>query len=158
VFLDEPTTGLDPRARRDVWETIKALKARGKTVFLTTHYMDEAYYLADTVNIIHKGRIIAGGTPEDLINAYGGGNTLIIRECDRAAREALLREIPGSRAAGNDVQARLPRDDGVASITRAVSIVGSGSGSCKEIYVKKSTLEDVFLNLTGETLAQEAGQ
>ena len=56
VFLDEPTTGLDPRARRDVWEAVKELKRRGKTVFLTTHYMDEAYYLADRVDIIHKGK------------------------------------------------------------------------------------------------------
>ena len=67
VFLDEPTTGLDPKARRDVWDTIKALKSRGKTVFLTTHYMDEAYNLADRIDIINRGKIIAEGTPEDLI-------------------------------------------------------------------------------------------
>ena len=79
VFLDEPTTGLDPRARRDVWEAIRALKSHGKTVFLTTHYMDEAYYLADRIDIIHKGKIVAEGSPEDLINRYGGGNTLVIR-------------------------------------------------------------------------------
>ena len=61
VFLDEPTTGLDPRTRRDVWEAIRALKSHGKTVFLTTHYMDEAYYLADRIDIIHKGKIVRGG-------------------------------------------------------------------------------------------------
>lgn len=157
VFLDEPTTGLDPRARRDVWEAVKELKRRGKTVFLTTHYMDEAYYLADRVDIIHKGKIVAEGTPEDLINAYGGGNTLIIRECSAAAKAQLIREIPHSRAEGSDVYATLPQGDGMASISMAVSILNTGNTPCKELYVKKSTLEDVFLNLTGEKLT-EGGQ
>lgn len=156
VFLDEPTTGLDPRARRDVWEAIKSLKAKGKTVFLTTHYMDEAYYLADRVDVIHKGKIIADGSPEDLINQYGGGNTLIIRECSSAAKDLLLKEIPNSRASGNDVLATLPHGNGMDKIMRAVEIVNQGGQACKELYVKKSTLEDVFLNLTGETLVQGA--
>ncbi|HMK45741.1 MAG TPA: ABC transporter ATP-binding protein [Methanocella sp.] len=154
VFLDEPTTGLDPRARRDVWEAIRELQNRGKTVFLTTHYMDEAYYLADRVDIIFKGKIVAEGTPEDLINQYGGGNTLIIRECSPAAKEQLIREIPNSKVEGGDVYATLPRDDGMVSITRAVQILNAGNSPCKELYVKKSTLEDVFLNLTGEKLTE----
>jgi ABC-2 type transport system ATP-binding protein len=156
VFLDEPTTGLDPRARRDVWEAVRALKSQGKTVFLTTHYMDEAYYLADRIDVIHKGKIIADGSPEDLINQYGGGYTLIIRDCSSAAQAKLLTEIPGSRASGNDVLASLPQGDGMGSIVKAVSAINQGSLACKEIYVKKSTLEDVFLNLTGETLVQGA--
>jgi ABC-2 type transport system ATP-binding protein len=156
IFLDEPTTGLDPRARRDVWEAIRSLKAKGKTVFLTTHYMDEAYYLADRIDVIHKGKIIADGSPEDLINQYGGGNTLIIRECSDAARDRLLKAIPNSRASGSDVLASLPQNDGVASIMQAVSAINDGGLACKEIYVKKSTLEDVFLNLTGEALAPGA--
>ena len=86
VFLDEPTAGLDPHARRAVWETIKSLKARGKTVFLTTHYMDEAYHLADRICVIHRGLIVAEGTPDELIDRYGGGNTLIIRECSHETR------------------------------------------------------------------------
>jgi ABC-2 type transport system ATP-binding protein len=79
VFLDEPTTGLDPKARHDVWDMIKGLKARGKTVLLTTHYMDEAYQLTDRVCVMNRGHIVAEGTPEDLINRYGGGNTLVAR-------------------------------------------------------------------------------
>ena len=157
VFLDEPTTGLDPRARRDVWDAIKALKSQGKTVFLTTHYMDEAYYLADRIDIIHKGKIVAEGSPEDLINRYGGGNTLIIRECGPTAIEQLLKEIPLSKIMGNDVVASLPIGSEMTSISRAVSIINDGHYACKELYVKKSTLEDVFLNLTGEKLA-EGGQ
>ncbi|WP_230740958.1 ABC transporter ATP-binding protein [Methanooceanicella nereidis] len=157
VFLDEPTTGLDPKARRDVWEAIKSLKARGKTVFLTTHYMDEAYYLADRVCIVNKGSIIAEGSPEDLINEYGGGNTLVIRECGSDAICRLVEEIPESNVVGRDVQVKLPKDGGMAIIAKAVSIINSGNFSCKELYVKKSTLEDVFLNLTGEKLT-ERGQ
>ncbi|HMK46318.1 MAG TPA: ABC transporter ATP-binding protein [Methanocella sp.] len=155
VFLDEPTTGLDPKARRDVWEAIRTLKGRGKTVFLTTHYMDEAYYLADRINVMHRGQIIAEGAPEDLINQYGGGNTLVIRGCDQAACRLLINEIPAAQMSGDGVIARLPVGDGMASITRAVALINDRAIGCREIYVKKSTLEDVFLNLTGEKLAQE---
>ena len=156
VFLDEPTTGLDPKARRDVWAAIKDLQSHGKTVLLTTHYMDEAYYLADRICIIHKGKIIAEGTSEDLINQYGGGNTLIIRECSAEALEHLAREVPNSRIVGNDLQASLPEGNGMDSIIKAVSAINGDKLSCKEIYVKKSSLEDVFLNLTGETLTEGA--
>src|SRR3989442_13382957 len=90
VFLDEPTTGLDPRARRDVWYFIERLKKQGKTVFLTTHYMDEAEYLADTVSIIDHGQIIASGTPDQLIDTHGGKKTLIIRD----ARPEGLKQLP----------------------------------------------------------------
>ncbi len=154
VFLDEPTTGLDPKARRDVWAAIKDLQSHGKTVILTTHYMDEAYYLADRICIIHKGKIIAEGTSEDLINQHGGGNTLIIRECSAEALEHLSRDVPNSRIVGNDLQAHLPEGNGMASIIQAVSAINSDKLSCKEIYVKKSSLEDVFLNLTGEALTE----
>ena len=123
VFLDEPTTGLDPKARRDVWEAIKALKSHGKTVFLTTHYMDEAYYLADRIDVINHGKIIAEGTPEDLINSYGGGNTLIIRECSSEAIELLSKEMPSSKREGHDIVVRLPENDGMAIITKAVSLI-----------------------------------
>jgi ABC-2 type transport system ATP-binding protein len=157
IFLDEPTTGLDPRSRRDVWDAVKALKARGKTIFLTTHYMDEAYHLADRICVIHKGGIVAEGSPEDLINTYGGGNTLVIRECGAGALEPLAKSIPDSHIDGNSVLAKLPEGDSMATLSKAISIINSGGYCCKEIYVKKPTLEDVFLNLTGEKLA-EGGQ
>lgn len=154
VFLDEPSTGLDPKARRDVWDAIKELKKEGKTVLLTTHYMDEAYYLADQICVLHKGQIIAEGTPEDLINRYGGGNTLIIRGCSQEARDELTIAIPDFKNEGNNLMAKLPEGDGVTSISIAVYIINAGNFACEEIYVKKSTLEDVFLNLTGEKLVQ----
>jgi ABC-2 type transport system ATP-binding protein len=154
IFLDEPTTGLDPRSRRDVWAAIKTLKARGKTIFLTTHYMDEAYHLADRVCIIHKGEIVAEGSPEDLINKHGGGNTLVIRECGAEALDPLSKAIPGGKIEGNSVEAKLPEGDGMGGIARAVDVIKTGGFSCKEIYVKKPTLEHVFLNLTGEKLIE----
>lgn len=154
VFLDEPSTGLDPKARRDVWDAIVELKKKGKTVFLTTHYMDEAYYLADRVCVLHKGKIIAEGTPEDLINRYGGGNTLIIRKCSDDARDKLIEAIPNCSVEGNDVLAKLAEGDGMKSISEVVSIINDGNLTCEELYVKKSTLEDVFLNLTGEKLTE----
>lgn len=154
VFLDEPTSGLDPRSRRDVWEAIKALKARGKTIFLTTHYMDEAYHLADRVCVIHKGGCIAEGSPEDLINKYGGGNTLVIRDCSEDSLDPLIKALPGSYIEGNSVLAKLPEADSMATLSKAVSVINSENFHCKEVYVKKPTLEDVFLNLTGEKLVE----
>jgi len=150
VFLDEPTAGLDPGSRRGVWDMIRALRARGKTVFLTTHYLDEAYHLADTVCILHRGRIIAEGAPEDLINRYGGGNTLVLRACSPEALESLAKAIPHSRIEGDSVLVDLGESDGVASISVAAELIKSGGFRCAEIYVKKPTLEDAFLSLTGE--------
>jgi ABC-2 type transport system ATP-binding protein len=152
VFLDEPTKGLDPWARKDVWNEIKSLKARGKTVFLTTHYMEEAYRLADRICIIHKGRVIAEGSPEEMIREYGGDSTLVVRECSAEALGRLAREMPESRIEGNSLLAKVPGSDGMRGIERAISIMGSDDHACKEIYVKRPTLDDVFINLTGEEL------
>lgn len=151
VFLDEPSAGLDPRSRRDVWDAIKKLKARGKTVFLTTHYMDEAYQLADRICVIHKGTVVAEGTPEDLINRYGGASMLILRGCNADSRERLASGLRGT-VDGNDVQVKLPEGDGVATIMKAAAIIQDGGLRCKDLYVKRPTLDDVFLNLTGEQL------
>lgn len=154
VFLDEPSSGLDPKARRDLWAAIKSLKGKGKTVFLTTHYMDEAYHLADRICILHKGQVVAEGTPEDLINRHGGGNTLVIRECGDRAKEALVQEFPGCAAEGSDVLVKLPEADSVEIVSRVAAFLQAGKYPCRELYVRKSTLDDVFLNLTGEKLLQ----
>jgi ABC-2 type transport system ATP-binding protein len=152
LFLDEPTAGLDPVSRRGVWAAIRALKARGKTIFLTTHYMDEAYQLADYVCILHKGRVVAEGPPEEVINRYGGDSTLVIRECCEDALESLSRAIPDSRAEGNTILARVPGCDSMAAVEKAISVLSVGNFTCKELFIKKPTLDDVFINLTGEKL------
>jgi ABC-2 type transport system ATP-binding protein len=152
VFLDEPSAGLDPKARRDLWDVIKALKGKGKTVFLTTHYMDEAYHLADRICVMHKGQIVAEGTPEDLINQYGGGNTLVIRGCAWEGLARLSEAYPDCLINDSDVFLKLPDSDSVGIVSQVAAILVEGRYPCKELYVKKSTLDDVFLNLTGQRL------
>ncbi len=154
LFLDEPTTGLDPKARRDVWNMIKDLKSKGKTVLLTTHYMDEAYHLADRVCVLHKGRIVAEGSPEDLINLHGGGNTLVMRACSAEAISRLTGAIPECKVMGSDVSVKLHEGDGIATMSKAIAILDAEGLACGELYVKKPTLEDVFINLTGDRLTQ----
>lgn len=157
VFLDEPSSGLDPRARRDLWEAIKGLKSKGKTVFLTTHYMDEAYHLADRICILHKGQVVAEGTPEDLVNTYGGGNTLVIRGCGADRIALLAGKLPTCRIDGSDVLVKLQAGNGVEAISEVASIIRAGNYPCEELYIRKSTLDDVFLRLTGETLRTSPG-
>jgi len=153
VFLDEPTSGLDPKARHEVWNVIRGLKKQGKTVFLTTHYMEEAEELSDTVTIIHKGKIVATGTPEELITRYGQRNLLILRNTDRAA--VPLIETLGIDAnfdtETGDVNVTLDHSSDVSEIVKALTIKQMAFG---ELQLKRSSLEDVFLNLTGETLRE----
>jgi len=153
VFLDEPTAGLDPKARHGVWNVIRGLKRQGKTVFLTTHYMEEAEALSDTVTIIHKGKIVATGTPEELITRYGQCNLLILRNTDKVAVpliETLGLESNFDSDAG-DVKVTLNHSSDVSEIVRALTLKQIAFG---ELQLKRSSLEDVFLNLTGETLRE----
>jgi ABC-2 type transport system ATP-binding protein len=152
VFLDEPTTGLDPRARRDVWYVIERLKKQGKTVFLTTHYMDEAEYLADTVSIIDHGQIIASGTPDQLIDTHGGKKTLIIRDAGQEGMSQLPPGLPKAelRNAGDIA---VPLNNG--ELTDILMRLGQTPLHDREIEVRRPTLDDVFLNLTGRRVSEE---
>jgi len=153
VFLDEPTSGLDPKARHEVWDVIRGLKKEGKTVFLTTHYMEEAEVLADTVTIIHKGKIVATGTPEELITQYGQRNLLILKNTDKAAVpliETLGLDASYDKDTGN-VKVTLNHSAAMSEVIRALTIKQIGFG---ELQLRRSSLEDVFLNLTGETLGE----
>jgi ABC-2 type transport system ATP-binding protein len=152
VFLDEPTTGLDPRARRDVWYVIERLKKQGKTVFLTTHYMDEAEYLADTVSIIDHGQIIASGTPDQLVDTHGGKKTLIIRDAGQEGMSQLPPGLPKAelRNAGDIA---IPLNNG--ELTNILMSIGQTPLHDKEIEVRRPTLDDVFLNLTGRRVSEE---
>jgi len=153
VFLDEPTGGLDPKARREVWNVIRGLKKQGKTVFLTTHYMEEAEVLSDIVTIIHKGKIVATGAPEDLITRYGQRNLLVLKNTDERAVpliETLGLEASFDSEAG-DVKVTLTRSLDTSEIVRALTLKQIVFG---EMQLKRSSLEDVFLNLTGETLKE----
>jgi ABC-2 type transport system ATP-binding protein len=101
VFLDEPTTGLDPQARRAVWEVIRNLKSEGRTVLLTTHYLEEAEELADRVAIMNKGKIITSGTPAEIIERHGSGEKIMVRQ--RESLEDVFVKLIGKEDSGADI-------------------------------------------------------
>jgi ABC-2 type transport system ATP-binding protein len=152
VFLDEPTTGLDPRARREVWEVLLSLKKNGKTVFLTTHYMEEAELLADIVAIISKGRIIAMGSPDELIERNANYLVLTLKTLDEAPFE-IIRRMGFEPAHDNheNIKVRVERTDDIQQILNALKDAGASSLS---LDVRKPNLEAVFLKLTGEALRE----
>jgi ABC-2 type transport system ATP-binding protein len=150
VFLDEPTTGLDPRARREVWEVLLGLKKKGKTVFLTTHYMEEAELLADTVAIISKGKIIAMGSPEELIENNTNYLVLTLQSVDEKTFE-IVRKMGFDPVLDNhkDIKTRVEHTDDVQKILSAIKEAGA---LYLGLDVRKPNLEEVFLKLTGEAL------
>ena len=150
VFLDEPTTGLDPRARREVWEVLQGLKQKGKTIFLTTHYMEEAEILADTVAIISKGVIIATGSPAELIGNNTNYLVLTLQSVDATAFE-IIRKMGFEPVHDNhqDLKVRVEHTDDVRKILEAIKDAG---GSFLSLDVRRPNLEEVFLKLTGEAL------
>jgi len=152
VFLDEPTTGLDPRARREVWEILLGLKKKGKTVFLTTHYMEEAELLADTVAIISKGKIIAMGSPEELIESNANYLVLTLRSVNEKAFE-IIQKMGFEPVDDNDnnITVRVEHTDGVQKILNAITDAGA---SLLSLDVRKPNLEEVFLKLTGAALRE----
>jgi ABC-2 type transport system ATP-binding protein len=146
LFLDEPTTGLDPRARRDVWKLIEETKARGTTVVLTTHYLDEAEKLSDDVAIMHKGRIIAEGTPEQLVSRYGMGTSIVLVGAgSEGVRELSRRGIASAEKEGDVVVTVQDSNE----LRKMFAKLSSIEVSYKEMYTKRETLEDVFLSLIG---------
>jgi len=154
VFLDEPTTGLDPKARREVWEVIADLKNKGKTVFLTTHYMEEAEYLADHIIVIHKGNIIAEGGLEELINKYGQGSILQIKNCKTKNAVKILKEngFEANKSSNGEVSIKIEYKDRVLEI---LSLLRHQCIEYDSLDIRRSNLEEVFLQLTGSKLSEE---
>jgi len=152
LFLDEPTTGFDPSARREAWEVVKNLASLGKTVLLTTHYMDEAQYLADRVAVIAAGRIVAEGPPATLGDRDHAAARIRYRLPDGAIAPSGLTDAPDGngfvQVASKDVVADLHRLTGWA-LANSVTLDG--------LEVTRPTLEDVYLSLTGETDASQSG-
>ena len=154
IFLDEPSAGLDPKARHGVWHLIDGLHKQGKTVFLTTHYMEEAEVLADRVGIIHNGNIVAMDAPQKLISEYGKRNLLILKKTSPQAImniERLGVKANYDQTAG-DVIVHLNHAVDVSEVLHSLSSANVPFG---ELQLRRSSLEDVFLNLTGETLGEE---
>lgn len=157
VFLDEPTTGLDPHARRQVWNVLRGLKSRGKTVFLTTHSMEEAESLADTVAIIAKGRIVAIDSPARLTEAHTEHLRLTLQPADAAVLEVIgrLGFVPTSTDDGG-LSVSLPTVDDVRGVLTAIR--AAGLPAPVGIEVRRPNLEEVFLKLTGGPLAESQQQ
>jgi len=154
VFLDEPSSGLDPKARHGVWHLIDGLHKKGKTVFLTTHYMEEAEILADRVGIIHNGRIVALDSPESLISEHGTRNMLILKKTSPKAVPNIEKLGIKAKYDGTtgDVTVHLNHAVALSEILHTLSSTDVPFG---ELQLKRSSLEDVFLNLTGVSLGEE---
>jgi ABC-2 type transport system ATP-binding protein len=146
IFLDEPTTGLDPQARRAVWEVIRKLKNEGRTVMLTTHYLEEAEELADRVAIMNHGKIAAIGTTEQIETRYGSGQKMIVKAGDDLVR--YLKENTRLEVAAGDgtVSIRL-RDKNDAMV--ALGSIEESGANWGDLTVRRDSLEDVFLRLVG---------
>ena len=144
LFLDEPTTGLDPQARRNFWELIHRIKACGKTVLLTTHYMEEAYHLCDEIAIMDHGRIIAQGSPRDLLAAHFDDVVLQLPLTDFPDPAPLASHTV---IQGRDIVEILTRD-----VNAAIQELLARNISLARLQIRPRTLEDLFLELTGREL------
>lgn len=150
LFLDEPTTGLDPRSRIMMWDVIKGLVSSGTTVLLTTQYLEEADQLADKIAVIDKGKVIAQGTADELKTQVGGERIDVVVDENKAqiAAEALKNIASGPVVVeGEHVQA--PVTGGGVKVVDAVRALDAASIVIKEIQLRRPTLDDVFLTLTG---------
>ena len=157
VFLDEPTTGLDPQSRSNLWEHIRGLRdSLGTTVFLTTHYLDEADALCDRVLIIDNGRIVAGGTPDELKRRVSGDVvTLQVGGAASAAARA-IGGLPGVREASADQRSlRLTVDNGEEALPGLLRTLDHAAITLESIQLARPTLDDVFLTLTGRSLRED---
>jgi ABC-2 type transport system ATP-binding protein len=155
LFLDEPTTGLDPQSRRQLWDVIRALQARGRTVVVTTHYMDEAERLCDRVAVIDHGKVIALGTPKELIAGVGGEHVVEFTaegELPPVVRAALDR-LPSVQAVREEAGGyALAVAEPAAAIPALMDLLRGHGVPLAGLTTRTTTLEDVFVTLTGRHL------
>ncbi len=144
VFLDEPTTGLDPQARRNLWDLVDDIRKKGKTIVLTTHYMEEAEILCDLIAIIDSGRVIAFGSPRDLLSACGSSSVV---EISLGASRGRMENFPFSWASSGGLAEILTSD-----IDACIKELIKREVSLSSLTVRSMNLEDLFLKLTGKTL------
>jgi len=157
LFLDEPTTGLDPQSRRQVWDIVRRFQSSGGSVLLTTHYMDEAERLCDYISIVDHGKVIAEGTPAELISGVAGHHRVdFALESEPTVSAELWRTLPGVGG--------VHHDDGVTALTveephltipALLALVEQNGWRFSQLTTRQSSLEDVFVNLTGRRLREE---
>ena len=155
IFLDEPTTGLDPRSRRTMWDIIRQLVADGVTIFLTTQYLDEADRLADRIAVLDQGRLVAQGTPGELKRQMPGSHVRL-RFASDLELESAMRILTGfTRDDEEDLTLRVPSDGGAKSVRALLDQLDAHSIEVEEFSVHTPDLDDVFLALTGRTGTKE---
>jgi ABC-2 type transport system ATP-binding protein len=156
LFLDEPTTGLDPRHRYEVWDVIRSLVAGGTTVLLTTHYLDEADQLADSISVIDGGRVIAEGTPDRLTAQIGGSQIdLVLADVDDLpAAAVILQRVAGAEPVLDAGERRLsaPLSERVAGLTEVLRELEDAGIAAEDVALRSPTLDEVFLRLTDQEL------
>jgi ABC-2 type transport system ATP-binding protein len=156
LFLDEPTTGLDPQSRRQLWDVVQQFKARGRTVLLTTHYMDEAERLCDRVAVVDRGKVIALGTPAELVASLGGQQVIeVALEDGVALPDAALRMLPGVHRvshAGGALSLAVERLH--ETLPALLALAQERKAQLARLSTHHATLEDVFVNLTGRQLRE----
>jgi ABC-2 type transport system ATP-binding protein len=151
IFLDEPTTGLDPRSRRTMWDIIRQLVAEGTTIFLTTQYLEEADRLADRIAVLDQGKLVAQGTPAELKRQIPGSHVRL-RFASDLALDSAMRVMTGStRDAEEDLTLRVPSDAGAKPVRALLAQLDAHSIEIEEFSVHTPDLDDVFLALTGRT-------
>jgi ABC-2 type transport system ATP-binding protein len=151
VFLDELTTGLDPQARRAIWDLVRDIRARGKTVFLTTHLMEEAERLCDRVAILDHGRIVDAGTPAELVRRHCPQRTVVL-VTDDAHAPAHLRAMAGIDSVSAEGPRLTVRGRGDDLVTHVIQSIAEHRLAVRDFRAEVPTLEDVFLRLTGHTI------
>jgi ABC-2 type transport system ATP-binding protein len=157
LFLDEPTTGLDPQSRARVWDEVRRMHERGTTVFLTTHYLDEADALCDRIAIIDHGKIVAEGTPEELKREVAGDLVTVSVIGDQQGAIQLLKDQPFVREASTeDGLVRLYVDHGETAMPTILRLLDSAGIQLATIGLQRPSLDDVFLRKTGRSLRETA--
>ncbi|MCX5438772.1 ATP-binding cassette domain-containing protein [Streptomyces sp. NBC_00569] len=149
LFLDEPTTGLDPRGRAEVWGAVRSLVGGGTTVLLTTQYLEEADQLADRISVVDRGRVVAGGTADELKARLGGDRIdVVVRDGSQLGVAAGL--LPGGATVDPDRRlVSAPVADRMAALTEAVRALQDAGVEAEDIALRRPTLDEVFLHLTG---------
>ncbi|WP_149258341.1 ATP-binding cassette domain-containing protein [Actinomadura sp. K4S16] len=151
LFLDEPTTGLDPRSRGEIWDAVRGLVADGTTVLLTTQYLDEADRLADDIAVVDHGRVIATGTPDRLKASIGDRLDVVLDDPAMAGRAAgLLRTLTGSHPALEGERLSVPLTTGSVRLADVVRELDRAGVTVGDVGLRRPTLDEVFLRLTGD--------
>jgi ABC-2 type transport system ATP-binding protein len=155
IFLDEPTTGLDPRGRRTMWDDIRRLAAERVTIFLTTQYLDEADQLANRIAVLDRGRIVAEGTPGELKRRIPGGH-IRLEFTDPDALHAAQRALATASSEEDDLILRVPNDGNIAALRGVLEQLDDAGIEIAQLSIHTPDLDDVFFAVTGHPAAEEA--